>query len=129
VPDPPPLPDGVLIQSLHVDDRGREGGWRVWADGRHEGRAVGEAAWQAGPAIDAAGMDAIAEILDDAGLDAIQGIHRPDAPAEHGSVLWFQAVRPGGPPLTVGLLDGARLPALDRLVARLAPVLSGGTVP
>ena len=126
---PPPLADGVLIQSILVDDRGREGGWRVWADGRHEGRAVGEADWQAGPAIDAAGMDEIQTILDDPGLDAMQGVHRPDAAAEHESALWFQAARPGGPPLTVGLLDGARLPALDGLLARLAPVLSGGALP
>ena len=127
--DPPPLPDGVLVQSVHVDDHGREGGWRVWADGRHEGRAVGEADWEAGPAIDAAGMDEIQAILDDAGLDAMQGVHRPDAPVEHESALWFQAARPGGPPLTIGLLDGARLPALDGLVARLAPILSGGALP
>lgn len=127
--DPPPLPDGVLVQSVHVDDRGREGGWRVWADGRHEGRAVGETGWQAGPRIDAAGMDEIAAILDDAGLAAIDGIHRPAAPAEHESALWFQVARPDGPAVHVGLMDGVRLPELDRLVARLAPVLSGGTVP
>ena len=127
--DPPPLPDGVLLQSVHLDDRGREGGWRVWADGRHEGRAVGENGWQAGPAIDAAGLDEIRAILDDAGLDAVAGVHRPEAAAEHESALWFQAARPGGPPLTVGLLDGARLPELERLVARLAPILSGGALP
>jgi len=127
--DPPPLPDGVLLQSVHVDDRGRKGGWRVWADGRHEGRSVGEADWQAGPAIDAAGLDEIQAILDDAGLDAMAGVHRPEAPAEHESALWFQAARPGCPPVTVGLLDGARLPGLDRLVARLAPILSGGALP
>ena len=68
-------------------------------------------------------------VLGDAGLDAMEGIHRPGAPTEHESALWFQAARPGVPPVTVALLDGARLPALDRLIARLAPVLSGGTVP
>jgi hypothetical protein len=125
---PPALPDGVLIQSVAVDDRGREGGWRVWADGRHEGRAAGEGDWRAGTPIDAAGMDAIAAILDDADLAAMEGIHRPAARTEHGSALWFQVARPGAPPVTVGLLDGATLDALERLIARLAPVLSGGAV-
>jgi hypothetical protein len=128
VPEPPPLPDGVLIQSVVVDDRGREGGWRVWSDGRHEGRAAGEEDWQAGPPLDAAGMDEIAAILDDADLAAMEGIHRREVATEHESALWFQVARPGAPPVTVGLLDGAPLEALDRLVARLAPVLSGGAV-
>jgi hypothetical protein len=127
--DPPPLPDGVLIQSVAVDDRGREGGWRVWTDGRHEGRAAGEEAWRAGPPIDAAGMEEIAAILDDADLAAMEGVHRPEARTEHESALWFQVARPGAPPVTVGLLDGATLDALERLIARLAPVLAGGAVP
>ena len=125
--DPPPLPDGVLIQSTYVDSEGREAGWRVWADGRHEGRRAGED-WQAGPAIDAGGMDEIARILDDEDLAAMEGVHRRDTETEHESALWFQIARAGAPPVTVGLMDGARLEALDRLVARLAPVLSGGAL-
>jgi hypothetical protein len=126
---PPALPAGVLIQSVAVDDRGREGGWRVWSDGRHEGRAAGEADWRAGPSIDAAGMDEIAAILDDADLAAMAGIHRPEARTEHGGALWFQVARPDAAPVTVGLLDGATLDGLERLIARLAPLLSGGAVP
>lgn len=124
----PPLPDGVLVQSVYVDEEGGEAGWRVWSDGRHEGRRAG-GDWIPGPTIDAAGMDALRAILDDAGLDAMGGIHRPEAATEHESVLWFQVARPGAAPVTIGLMDAATLPALDALVARLAPVLSGGAVP
>ncbi len=124
--DPPPLPDGVLIQSTYVDSEGREAGWRVWADGRHEGRRAGEG-WQAGPTIDAAGMDEIARILDEEDVAGIQGVHRRDIETEHTSTLWLQIAR-GGRPVTVARVDGARLEGLDRLVARLAPVLSGGAL-
>jgi hypothetical protein len=125
--EPPPLPDGVLIQSTYEDSEGREAGWRVWADGRHEGRRAGED-WQAGPPIDAAGLEEIARILDAEDLAAMEGEHRRDVETEHSSALWFQIAREGRPPVTVGLIDGARLDALDRLVARLGPVLSGGLV-
>ena len=126
--DPPPLTDGVLIQSTYVDSEGRESGWRLWADGRHEGRRAGED-WIAGPAVDARGLEEIASILGDTDLGAMDGVHRPEAETEHESAHWFQVARPGAAPVTVGLMDGARLAALDRLVARLTPVLSGGAVP
>ena len=50
----------------------------------------------------------------------MEGEHRRDVETEHSSALWFQIAREGRPPVTVGLIDGARLDALDRLVARLA---------
>jgi hypothetical protein len=123
----PPVPDGVLVQSIYEDAEGEEAGWRVWSDGRHEGRRAGED-WTPGPTIDAAGMDALRAILDDADLGAMAGVHRPEADTAHESALWFQVARPGAAPVTVGVLEGASLPALDALVARLAPVLSGGAV-
>jgi len=126
--DPPPLPDGVLIQSTYIDSEGREAGWRVWSDGRHEGRRADDD-WRAGPPIDAGGLREIRAILDEADLAALDGMHHPDAETEHTSVHWFQVARPGRPPIAAELLDGARVEALDRLVARLTPVLSGGTVP
>lgn len=124
----PALPDGVLLQSVYIDAEGEEAGWRVWSDGRHEGRRAG-GDWIAAPPIDAGGLDEIARILDDADLAAMDGVHRPDAETQHGSALWFQVARPDGPPVTVGLMDDASLPALDALVARLTPILSGGMAP
>jgi hypothetical protein len=123
--DPPPLPDGVLVQSTYIDSEGREAGWRVWDDGRHEGRRAGEG-WEAGPPIGARGIDEIRSILADADGAALDGLHRPETETEHESVHWFQIARGDGPPVTAGLLDGARVEALDRLVARLTPVLTGG---
>ena len=35
-PTPPPLPKGMLIQSVAVDDEGVEAGYRIYRDGRYE---------------------------------------------------------------------------------------------
>lgn len=45
----------------------------------------------------------------------------------HASALWFQVARRDGV-VTVALLDGARLESLERLTARLLPILSGGAL-
>jgi hypothetical protein len=125
----PPLPDGVLVQSIYEDAEGEQAGWRVWRDGRHEGRRADDEGWTAGPTIDAAGVDELRAILDDADLDAMAGVHRPEGETEHESTLWFQVARSDGTTATVALTGGASLPALDALIARLTPILSGGAAP
>jgi hypothetical protein len=119
----PEMPDGVLVQSTNVSDEGERAGWRVWADGRHEGRRVGEE-WVAAPPIDPARMSELRAILADPAVDALAGRHEAAARSEHGSTLWFQVARPGGP-VTVEVMDGAQVPELEALHGRLLPVLSG----
>jgi hypothetical protein len=121
---PPELPDGVLVQSVYANDEGEESGWRVWEDGRHEHRHGG-AGWEEGPALDAGAVAALRSALDEAGLEAMAGVHRPETPVRHSGTLRFQAARPDGP-VTVTLTGGATLEPLERLTARLLPILSGG---
>ena len=120
--DAPALPDGVLIQSTYVNPEGEEAGWRVWADGRHEGRRAG-GAWITGPALDGAHMQELRAILDAAGLEEIAGVHEPPEPPDEPGTLYVQVARPSGP-VTVTVVGGARVPALDRLTERLAPILA-----
>ena len=124
--DAPPLPAGVLVQSTRVDDEGEEAGWRVWDDGRNEGRRAG-GDWIAGPRLGDEDLARLRAVLDDPALDAMEGVHGPPAETEHCGTLWLQIARPGRP-LTAALLGGARLDALDRLTERLAPILSGGAL-
>lgn len=119
----PEMPEGVLVQLTNVSDEGEAAGWRVWADGRHEGRRVGEQ-WVAAPPIDTARMGKLRAILADPAVDALAGRHEAPASREHGSTLWFQVARPGGP-VTVEALDGARVPGLEALHGRLLPILAG----
>src|SRR5262249_13466674 len=116
------LRDGVLIQSTYVSPEGEEAGWRVWADGRHEGRRPG-GPWTPGAALDGSHIEEVRAILDGAGLEEIAGVHEPQAPPDEPGTLYFQVARPGGP-VTVTVVGGARVPALDRLTERLAPILA-----
>ncbi|CAN0507150.1 unnamed protein product, partial [Phaeothamnion confervicola] len=70
----PALPDGVLVQSTYVNDEGDEAGWRVWADGRQEGRRA-DGDWIVGPALTTPRMAELRRILDTAGLDEMAGEH------------------------------------------------------
>jgi hypothetical protein len=119
---PPVVPDGVLVQSTYVNDEGEEAGWRVWADGRHEGRRSG-GSWMAGPALDGRRIEELRAILDDAPLEEVAGVHEPAVPTEHQGTLFFQVARPEGP-VTVTAIGGARVRALERLTERLAPILA-----
>lgn len=124
----PPIPDGVLVQSVRVDGEGDEAGWRVWADGRHEGRPAG-GDWIAAPTLDEGAMAALRAVLDDTDFEAMAGVHHPDVARDDAdATLWLQVARPGGP-RSVALVGGARLDALDALIARLMPILSGGALP
>lgn len=119
----PEVPDGVLVQSVHVDDEGVEAGWRVWRDGRHESRRRG-GPWADAGTIGAEGVAALRAVLDEAPLDEMAGVHRPQHPPLHGGALWFHVARPDGP-ATVVLEGGARSEPLERLTARLVPILAG----
>ncbi|WP_217922983.1 hypothetical protein [Miltoncostaea oceani] len=118
----PPLPDGALVQSVFTAE-GVSSGWRVWDDGRHESMRDG-GDWTAAPPL---GPEAVAEVrrvLAEAGLASIAGVHDDPEVRGGGGVLRFAAAAPGGP-FVVELRDGVSPAPLERLVARLVPILAG----
>ncbi|MDX6630128.1 MAG: hypothetical protein QOH00_2374 [Gaiellales bacterium] len=124
---PPPMPSGLLVQSVYIGEEGEESGWRVWADGRHESRRDG-APWEVVSTLDADRLAAVREALDDGSLEEIAGIHRGAEGPRQGATLWFQALS-RGEPHSVGLVGGAHLDALDALTARLVTSLAGPDFP
>lgn len=125
--DSPPLPPGVLVQSVYVTDEGEESGWRVWDDGRHESRRGG-GPWEPFAMLDEQHLTAVREALDAGGLDEMAGIHRGDEGPRQGATLWFKAVS-HDTPYTVALVGGAQLDALDALTAKLIAALAGPDFP
>jgi hypothetical protein len=124
---PPPMPSGVLVQSVYVTDEGEQSGWRVWADGRHESRRDGTA-WQAVSTLDDEHLAAVREALDDGRLEQMAGMHRAGDGPRQDAALWFQAVSHGRRQ-TVTLVGGARLDALEALTAKLVEALAGPDFP
>lgn len=118
----PDVPDGVLVQSVRVDEEGVESGWRVWADGRHESRRDG-APWEEVGVLGPERVAALRAALDEAPLPEIAGVHRPAGRTFHAGALWFHAARSEGP-ATVVLVGGVRCEPLERLTGRMLPILA-----
>ena len=90
----PTVPQGVLLQNLVVDARGREGGYRIHDDGRFERRSVG-GEWQEAPTLAPAQVTAVRAAIGDAGLSRLEPRYEPAAaPADDGgSTLHVHAGR------------------------------------
>ena len=114
-PDTPPeLPDGVLVQSIAVDEHEREAGYRIYADGRYESLSPG-GGWQAGETLGPERLAAVERAIESVPLDGLAGRYEdPDDP----QVTWVQVLQ-GGRIRTVSVAGGRRVPELDRLTGLL----------
>ena len=111
---PPELPDGVLVQSVVIDEHDREAGYRIYADGRYESLPR-DGAWQAGETLTAERLAAVERAIESVPLDDLAGRYEdPDDP----QVLWMQVAQ-GGRVRTVSVAGDRRVPELDRLSALL----------
>ena len=119
----PPLPAGVLVQALHVTDRGGEAGWRLHDDGRYESRRRGEG-WRPVTTLDPERLTAARAAVAEAGLEGIPEINAPRDVGEGEGVLWLQAALPEGAH-SVALVGGVRIPQVDRLSVRITELAAG----
>ena len=111
---PPELPDGVLVQSIVIDEHDREAGYRIFADGRYES-LPSDGGWQEGETLTADRLAAVERAIESVPLDDLAGRYEhPDDP----QVLWMQVAQ-GGRIRTVSVAGGRRVPELDRLSALL----------
>ncbi len=114
-PDTPPeVPDGVLVQSITVDEHEREAGYRIYADGRYESLPP-DGGWQAGETLGPERLAAVERAIESVPLDGLAGRYEdPDDP----QVTWVQ-VSQGGRIRTVSVAGRRRVPELDRLTGLL----------
>ena len=114
---PPDVPDGVLVQSIAIDEHGREGGYRIFADGRYESRSH-DGTWEAGETLTPDRVEAVESAIASVPLDGLAGRYEnPDDP----QVLWMQVAQ-GGRIRTVSVAGNRRVPELEQLTARLTDV-------
>jgi hypothetical protein len=114
---PPAVPDGVLVQSVAVDEDGEPAGYRIFRDGRYQTLPRG-GDWVAGERLDAARLTAVERAIDAAGVDGFA--ERYEGVPGHGEppVLWLQVAR-GGSVRTISVVGERRVPELERLTAAL----------
>ena len=114
---PPEVPDGVLVQSIAVDEHEREAGYRIYADGRYESLLAG-GDWQAGDRLTPDRLAAVERAIESVPLDDLAG--RYENPGDP-QVLWMQIARDGRI-RTVSVVGGRRVPELEQLTAALTDV-------
>jgi hypothetical protein len=114
---PPDVPDGVLVQSIVIDDEGERAGYRIFADGRYQSLSRG-GDWADGDTLDAARLDAVEQAISSVPLAGLPG--RYEGPGGDGEphVLWMQVAQDGHL-RTVSVLGERSVPELDELSARL----------
>ena len=110
---PPEVPDGVLVQSIAIDEHDRQAGYRIHADGRYE--SLRDGGWHEGERLTPERLEAVGRAIDSVPLDDLAG--RYENPGDP-QVLWMQVAQ-GGRIRTVSVAGNRRVPELERLTALL----------
>jgi hypothetical protein len=115
---PPAVPDGVLVQSIVVDDEGDRAGYRIFADGRYQ-TLLRDRGWIDGAPLDRARLEAVERAIAEVPVDSLAGRYEGSAGDGEPQVLWMQVAREGGDVRTVSVVGDRRVPELERLTALL----------
>jgi len=118
---PPAAPPDTLVQSLLVDPEGTTAGYRISSGGGYHSRTR-ERGWSEGRRLTPEQVAAIERAIGDSGFDALEDRYERRSHEHEPSTLWFQVARPEGL-RTVEVVGGARVPALERLTARLTEIV------
>jgi hypothetical protein len=119
-PPPPAVPDGVLVQSIVVDEQGDRAGYRIFADGRYQ-TLLRDGGWVEGAPLDRSRLEAVERAIAAAPVDGLAGRYEGSAGDGEPQVLWMQVAR-GGSVRTVSVVGDRRVPELERLTALLTDV-------
>jgi hypothetical protein len=115
--DVPVLPDGVLLQSLVITDKGVETGLRIHEDGRLEAMSVGQE-WASGKVLPADQLRTVRQAVADAKLGQVAAYHRAVVPRAGMGVNWLQ-LHDGGAVVVMAMDDACFVPAVDALMVKL----------
>ena len=120
---PPAVPDGVLVQSIAVDEEGEPAGYRIFTDGRYQSLPRG-GDWTDGAPLDAERLAAVERAIAASGVEGLA--ERYEGIPGHGepNVLWIQVAHSGSV-RTVSVVGRRRVPELERLTASLTDAFRG----
>ena len=119
---PPAVPDGVLVQSIVVDEQGDSAGYRIFRDGRYQSLARSDG-WIDGTPLDPARVEAVERAIGEAPLDDLAGRYEGEVGDGEPQVLWMQVAR-GDAMRTVSVVGARRVPELEQLTAALVAAFS-----
>ena len=119
----PAVPEGVLLQMLVVDPRGREAGYRIYDDGRFERRSVG-GAWVSAPALTTEQQQAARAAIRSAGLERLEPRYEPATrEVDDGNSVLHVDASDGGARRSVAVVRPCKVAEVDALIARMDEIL------
>ena len=122
--DGPVVGDGVLLQDVLVDARGRQAGYRIYDDGRLERRPSGKP-WVSGPTLVREQVERVRGAIREARIDQLEPRYEPTAAqrADAESMVLHLHTEIDGAVRNVAVVRPCRVPAVDGLIARVNEVL------
>ena len=122
--DGPVVGDGVLLQDVVVDARGRQAGYRIYDDGRLEQRPSGKP-WVSGPTLIREQVERVRGAIREAGIDRLEPRYEPTAAqrADVESMVLHLHAEIDGAVRNVAVVRPCKVPAVDGLIARVNEVL------
>jgi uncharacterized protein (DUF2461 family) len=122
--DGPVVGEGVLLQDVVVDARGRQAGYRIYDDGRLERRPSGKP-WVSGPTLIREQVERVRGAIREAGIDRLEPRYEPTAAqrAEAASMVLHLHTEIDGAVRNVAVVRPCKVPAVDGLIARVNDVL------
>ena len=118
--DGPVVGEGVLLQDVVVDARGRQAGYRIYDDGRLEQRPSGKP-WVSGPTLIREQVERVRGAIREARIDRLEPRYEPTAAqrAEAASMVLHLHTEIEGAVRNVAVVRPCRVPAVDGLIARV----------
>ena len=122
--DGPVVGEGVLLQNVLVDARGRQAGYRIYDDGRLERRPSGKP-WVSGPTLIREQVERVRGAISEARIDQLEPRYEPTAAqrADVESMVLHLHAEIDGAVRNVAVVRPCKVPAVDGLIARVNEVL------
>jgi hypothetical protein len=116
----PEMPQGTLLQSVLINAEGETSGYRIYADGRYETRAIGED-WKLADPLSPAQVERVAEAISETDFEQLQPHYEPARPATDRNTLWMQADK-AGQRFDIEIVGSCEVPAIQTLSARIVDI-------
>ena len=120
--DGPVVDNGVLLQNVLIDARGRQAGYRIHDDGRLERRPSGKP-WVSGPTLTTEQVERVRGAIRVAGIDKLEPRYEPTARADADAVVLHLDAEVSGAMRNIAIVRPCNVPAVDALIARVNDVL------
>lgn len=113
----PEMPQGVLLQSVLINDEGETSGYRIYDDGRYETKTVLDP-WSFGEPLTEDQVEAVKASIAEARFDRLHEHYQPEKLSSSPNTLWMQ-VNDAGERFDVEIVGSCEVPAITSLSAQI----------